>query len=247
MTIQHNIIADPDIHEPKGVATAASNSLYVANGSGSGVWQTVDTSSLANGAVETAKIEDLNVTGAKIANQTIVTTKFSGLTTSGTAGQLLKAVGDGSLVYSTHNPYAGGYLAFSTVSPYTFATTTSDQILNPTLIAGDLNSFTLLSSPNMRFRYDGTETIDCHVTCAMSSSQASGAGKDCQWALFKNGVELVGSRGIRSLSSGDYGSITLLANTTLSTNDYLEVHTQASGACTVNYAALSMILLGVAG
>lgn len=38
MTIQHNIIADPDIHEPKGVATAASNSLYVANGSGSGVW-----------------------------------------------------------------------------------------------------------------------------------------------------------------------------------------------------------------
>ena len=247
MTIQHNLIADPDIHEPKGVATAASNSIYVANGSGSGVWQTADTLSLADGAVETAKIEDLNVTGAKIANQTIASTKLSGLTTNGTAGQILKVVGDGSLTYSTHNPYAGGYLAFSTGSPYTFATTTSDQILNPALIAGDLNNFTILTSPNMRFRYDGTETVDCHVTCAMSSAQGSGANRDCEWALFKNGVELVGSRGIRSLSTGDYGSITLLANTSLSTNDYLEVHTKASGTCTVNYAGFSMILLGVAG
>ena len=246
MTIQHNLIADPDIHEPKGVATAASNSIYVANGSGSGVWQTADTSSLADGAVETAKIEDLNVTGAKIANQTIATTKLLGLTTNGTAGQLLKAVGDGSFEYSTHNPYASGYIAFSTVSPYTFATTTSDQVINPTLIAGELNNFTLLTTPNMRFRYDGAETIDCHVTCAMSSTQASGTDRDCEWALFKNGVELVGSRGIRTLSSG-YGSITLLANTSLSTNDYLEVHTKASGTCTVNYAGFSMILLGVAG
>jgi len=38
MTIQHKLITDPDIHEPKGVAAAAANKVYVSNGTGSGVW-----------------------------------------------------------------------------------------------------------------------------------------------------------------------------------------------------------------
>lgn len=39
MTIQHNLITDPDIHEPKGVATASAGKAYVANGTGSGSWE----------------------------------------------------------------------------------------------------------------------------------------------------------------------------------------------------------------
>lgn len=38
MTIQHKLIADADLHEPKGVASAASGKVYQANGSGSGTW-----------------------------------------------------------------------------------------------------------------------------------------------------------------------------------------------------------------
>jgi hypothetical protein len=38
MTIQHNTITDPDIHEPKGVASATSGKVYISNGSGSGTW-----------------------------------------------------------------------------------------------------------------------------------------------------------------------------------------------------------------
>lgn len=38
MTIQHNIITDPDIHEPKGVASATSGTVYKADGTGSGNW-----------------------------------------------------------------------------------------------------------------------------------------------------------------------------------------------------------------
>ena len=38
MTIQHNIITDPNIHEPKGAATAASGKVYKADGLGSGSW-----------------------------------------------------------------------------------------------------------------------------------------------------------------------------------------------------------------
>ena len=38
MTIQHNVITDPDLHEPKGVASATNGKVYIANGSGSGAW-----------------------------------------------------------------------------------------------------------------------------------------------------------------------------------------------------------------
>lgn len=36
--VQHKSILDPNIHEPKGVKTAAAGSAYVANGAGSGQW-----------------------------------------------------------------------------------------------------------------------------------------------------------------------------------------------------------------
>lgn len=34
----HNLLANSELHEPKGVATAADNDVYIANGSGSGSW-----------------------------------------------------------------------------------------------------------------------------------------------------------------------------------------------------------------
>ena len=38
MTIQHKIITDPDIHEPKGVAAAVTGKVYQSDGAGSGSW-----------------------------------------------------------------------------------------------------------------------------------------------------------------------------------------------------------------
>lgn len=37
-TIQHKDIPDANLHEPKGVSTAANKSVYKANGAGSGSW-----------------------------------------------------------------------------------------------------------------------------------------------------------------------------------------------------------------
>lgn len=39
MTIQHAIITDPDIHEPKGIAAAAAGKVYLSDGAGSGSWE----------------------------------------------------------------------------------------------------------------------------------------------------------------------------------------------------------------
>lgn len=38
----HSTITDPNIHEPKGVATATNGQVYIANGSGSGAWATTN-------------------------------------------------------------------------------------------------------------------------------------------------------------------------------------------------------------
>jgi len=39
MTVQHNAITDPDIHEPKGIAAATTGKVYVSNGASSGDWK----------------------------------------------------------------------------------------------------------------------------------------------------------------------------------------------------------------
>lgn len=44
--IEHKDITDPNIHEPKGVSTAAANRVYKANGAGSGSWGLISTPSL---------------------------------------------------------------------------------------------------------------------------------------------------------------------------------------------------------
>ena len=63
--INHELIADPYIHEPKGVSAASQYQVYTANGSGSGSWQKLSPPS------------------------------FSGITSNGTAGQFLVADGSG--------------------------------------------------------------------------------------------------------------------------------------------------------
>lgn len=53
-TIVHSQLTDPQLHEPKGVATASSGSLYFADGEGSGAWKVPAVSDLSfiKGTVE---------------------------------------------------------------------------------------------------------------------------------------------------------------------------------------------------
>lgn len=39
--IEHSNITDPNIHEPKGIASAGSGQIYIANGAGSGTWTSI--------------------------------------------------------------------------------------------------------------------------------------------------------------------------------------------------------------
>jgi len=46
MTVQHRLIPEAQLHEPKGISTAVINKVYKSNGAGSGTWDDVDSSML---------------------------------------------------------------------------------------------------------------------------------------------------------------------------------------------------------
>jgi hypothetical protein len=44
MAVEHSTLTTTDLHEPKGVAAAVADQIYIANGSASGVWTDADNS-----------------------------------------------------------------------------------------------------------------------------------------------------------------------------------------------------------
>lgn len=54
MTVLHSALTTTDLHEPKGVSTATSGQVYVADGAGSGAWTTQSSATftgVASGAI----------------------------------------------------------------------------------------------------------------------------------------------------------------------------------------------------
>ena len=103
--INHEVIADPYIHEPKGVASALVDKLYVSNGTGSGTWKKISPTSLA------------------------------GITTNGTVGTFLSIDGAGNFVFLPAPHGECDFFDATLAAPYTLAATTAYQKLAPTTTA----------------------------------------------------------------------------------------------------------------
>jgi len=96
-TVQHSALTDPNIHEPKGVSSAAAGKVYVANGAGSGSWlypsghayadMYITGSSTAQTLSAASAKAKLNPTGAWTANG------FQAATIDATNGQITVATG----------------------------------------------------------------------------------------------------------------------------------------------------------
>lgn len=163
-----------------------------------------------------------------------------------TANQVYISDGSGSGNWVENSRIFGGYLTFSTGSPYAHSATTSDTILNPTFSASTNNGFTGLSSPNARVRYDGSEDLASAIDACFSIQQSSGTSRQVQLAFYKNGVEMVGSRMIATASSGEWAVICLKFDAILSTNDYIEVAIKVDSAATINFASGYLRIKGLA-
>ena len=102
-SVQHSAITDPNVHEPKGVAAATVNKVYVSNGTGSGTWQKISPP------------------------------QFAGITSNGQAGDTVTVDGSGNFVltgtphgqvhfYNLASPYTLTYpSAFTKLAPTTTA------------------------------------------------------------------------------------------------------------------------------
>lgn len=164
---------------------------------------------------------------------------------SASAGEVYIADGAGSGAWTQGHRHVGGFITFSTGSPYAHSTTTSDTVLNPTFTLVDNNGFTGLASPNARIRYDGAETVSAALTATFSIQQSSGTDRNVEIVFYKNGAALAGSRVIATAASGAWNQITTAFNAELATNDYIEVFTKADSAATINYASGYLRITGV--
>jgi len=54
--VQHANLPNAELHEPKGVSAASANTVYVANGAGSGTWQKISTSEIDSTFKNTNKV-----------------------------------------------------------------------------------------------------------------------------------------------------------------------------------------------
>lgn len=62
----HRDLTGDELHEPKGIDTASENSVYVANGAGSGTWKDrFDGHYIANEYTLTGRITDLSTAGSR--------------------------------------------------------------------------------------------------------------------------------------------------------------------------------------
>lgn len=166
---------------------------------------------------------------------------------SAAAGTVYVSDGAGSGDWRQNDRFIGAYVAFDAATPaYTHSATTSDTVLDPTFVVAETNGFTGETSPNARLKYTGSENIKAQVILTVSSKQSGGSNKDVEFVLFKNGTELSGSRTIRTISSGTWGSISVFGYTSFSQNDYLEVKVKGSASFSLLIASAFVSITGSA-
>ena len=118
MAKEHNVITDPEIHEPKGVSTATAGEVYEADGAGSGDW--VSNTGAALITMVEAKSDLPTPAGGIITIPDNETFQFSGMVALGTDRIVL---GLNSLLCGS-NRFTDGF-SYTGTSPMITATQTS--------------------------------------------------------------------------------------------------------------------------
>lgn len=196
-TIQHASIPDGQRHEPKGISSATSKQVYVADGSASGAWSKLSPQSL------------------------------TGVSSNGTSGQFVAVDGTGNFVLASAP--SGSIYFYNIATPYTLTYPSVFTKAAPTTIASG-SSVLITEGTNARLTYTGIIPVNLDIVFTISVDQATGANRDIEAALYKNGTLVNGSNGIITATSGEKHILTCHADVPVVTNDYLEVFIKNGGA-----------------
>jgi hypothetical protein len=190
--INHELIADPYIHEPKGVASATINKTYVSTGTGTGVWKKIPVQGLSN------------------------------ITSNGVVGQFLVVDGTGNfLLASSAN---GSIYFYNIATPYTLTYPSVFTKVAPTTVASGGTPILITAGTNARLTYTGVDDTKLDVVFSASIDQSSGADRDIEFAIYKNGAIVNGSNVIVTTQSGKKVVMSCHSELNVSQNDYVEVY-----------------------
>lgn len=134
---RHQDLTGADLHEPKGITTASVNTIYVANGSGSGTWKTIDTGSINPASILNINYLQLVVKVSDIQNASIATVPITQDCTLLSATSCISAAisgGDATLTFSR----AGA----ATIGTITISASGSGEGVQDTITTPANNSFT---------------------------------------------------------------------------------------------------------
>lgn len=187
-----------------------------------------------------ANVEHSSLTGSALHEPKGVATANS--------GEAYVANGSGSGTWQPIHRHLGAATSFSSTSPYAYSLDTdiAEKFLSFPVDSSHVTGFTVVTSPNLQFRYDDATDVSALINLTMSSTQDSGPSHDVEWALFKNGTEIGGSRAIRTIGTGTWGSISVTAVTSLTQNDYIEIKTKADvDDVEVDYANIYVSIIGM--
>ena len=166
------------------------------------------------------------------------------------SGEVYVSNGSGSGTWQPIHSHASVATNFSVTSPtyaYNLDTDIAEKFVDFTPSQTHVDGFTVVTSPNLRIVNDNTETVHGYISFVISAGKESGVNRNVEWALFKSGTEIAGSRTIRTLGTNDeWGSMSVQAMTTLVENDYIEIKSKASADDTpVIYANLQLSIIGM--
>jgi len=222
MAIQHSNIPDAQLHEPKGVASAALNTSYFADGSGSGDWKKV--------GVET--LSGLSGDGG-VARLKVVTDGSNGF-------DLYRDYAFGKMhITNNSTPFALTAVAdttLNTASQYTLLTGSGAPF------ADDLEDGVTFSVNKLTVNHSGV--YDLNFWACITGFPTNTAHVAMRFRI--NGTTFSSMKVVaKSNGAGDDGIMAACDLIELSANDYIQLYiaSSATGNVTINNAALTMKMI----
>lgn len=205
MSIQHKDIPDSDLHESKGVASAANRTAYVADGAGSGTWKKIGSENLI-GLTGDGSVSDKLLLTDGLGGFKIATYKSYGVMgiTSNTNNFAITASGDATLQSTT------GYVLFSGAG----APWVGENLYGTTFSADKLTT-TIAGVYEVR--------AWCNISTFPSNTALVGA-------KFRVNGSTWSPRTVTSKSNanGDHGEFHAFGLVTLAAGDYVQLYVASS-------------------
>lgn len=164
-----------------------------------------------------------------------------------TDGQVPIADGAASQAMGFVNPHGGCYFSNIGAAATVTAPSAYTKVAPTTVANGAAVEWT--EGTNARLTYTGTSTLDAIITVNVSASQASGANRDLNFTLYKNGSAITGTETVVTTVTAvkEHVSMTFVA-ANLATNDYIELYVKnAGGAENVSVYSLNMSAVSMRG